>query len=61
MEVILEIDSKCNSCDNCRLLCPQKAIYAKDQKYYIDYWSCSLCNICREVCPEDAITLIKDE
>lgn len=58
----LEITSRCISCDNCKLLCPEKAIIKKaDNSYHIETWSCTLCNVCVEVCPIDCIKLIKED
>lgn len=53
----LEITSTCNACDNCKIICPEKAITRADNSYFIDTWSCTLCNICVEVCPVDAIKI----
>ena len=58
----LEINSRCISCDNCKLLCPEKAIIkTADNSYHIETWACTLCNVCVEVCPVDCIKLIKEE
>lgn len=54
----LEINIRCISCDNCRLICPENAILTNGKTYSIDTWSCTLCGLCTEVCPTDAIDLI---
>lgn len=53
----LNIGSTCISCDHCRLVCPESAIYVVDKKYEIDHWSCTLCNICVELCPAACIKM----
>ena len=54
-QVILEISSICVSCDNCRLICPEKAVITDGKMYAIDTWSCTLCGLCVEVCPVECI------
>ena len=53
----LEITSICVTCDDCRLVCPENAVIANGQDYFIDQWSCTLCGLCQEVCPVDCIKL----
>jgi Na+-translocating ferredoxin:NAD+ oxidoreductase subunit B len=55
----LEIASICIACDNCRVVCPEKAIISNGKEYYIEKWSCTLCNLCIEVCPIDCIKIIE--
>jgi len=57
----LEINNRCISCDNCRLICPEKAIIKYKDTYAIEPWACTLCSICIEVCPVDCIKLIEDK
>ncbi|PIK14260.1 4Fe-4S dicluster-binding protein [Halobacteriovorax sp. JY17] len=58
MKPELEINNRCISCDNCRLICPEKAIIKFKDTYAIDTWSCTLCSICIEVCPVDCIKIV---
>ncbi|PIP93010.1 MAG: ferredoxin [Bdellovibrio sp. CG12_big_fil_rev_8_21_14_0_65_39_13] len=51
----LNINTKCISCDNCRLICPELAILKDNQKYIIDSQTCTLCGLCIQVCPTEAI------
>jgi len=51
----LEISSTCISCDNCHIVCPEKAVITDGHDYAIDPWSCTLCGLCIEVCPVDCI------
>ncbi len=55
MDYYLEISSRCIECDNCRLICPEKAIFMDKGKYTIEPWACTLCNACTLVCPVDCI------
>ncbi|MCB9094833.1 MAG: 4Fe-4S binding protein [Halobacteriovoraceae bacterium] len=57
MNTSLKITSICVSCDNCRLLCPENAIFTQEGHYSIDPWTCTLCSICSLICPVDAIKL----
>lgn len=57
----LEISQRCISCDNCKLLCPENAIFSDAGNYIIDRSSCILCQICIEVCPVDCIKIIEEE
>jgi NADPH-dependent glutamate synthase beta subunit-like oxidoreductase/Pyruvate/2-oxoacid:ferredoxin oxidoreductase delta subunit len=46
----------CNDCDNCRLFCPETAVFIEDaRKINMDY--CKGCGICVEECPRSAMTL----
>lgn len=51
----LKISPICIYCDNCRLICPENAIFKVAQEFYIDEWSCTLCRLCIPVCPVDCI------
>lgn len=55
MDYYLEISSRCIECDNCRLICPEKAIFMDNGNYTIEPWACTLCNACTLVCPVDCI------
>ena len=55
MTPILEITSRCISCDNCFLFCPEDAVLKNENTYAIETWSCTLCKICQEVCPVNCI------
>lgn len=61
MTPYLEISSRCISCDNCNLLCPENAILVSRGVYTVETWACTLCNICIEICPVDCIKLITVE
>ena len=58
---ILDIGSRCISCDNCTQICPENAIFIKNNEYSIDNRSCTLCQLCLEVCPIDCIRLLVDD
>ncbi|MBY0517769.1 MAG: 4Fe-4S binding protein [Bacteriovoracaceae bacterium] len=51
----LEIIATCISCDNCRTVCPERAIQTNGKDFFIENWSCTLCGLCLEVCPVDCI------
>ena len=55
MSTILEINSRCISCDLCKEICPQNAIISSYQSYFIESSSCTLCQYCIELCPVDSI------
>jgi len=53
----------CESCDLCRLFCPDLCI-TRDEKtneIKIDYCWCKGCGICAETCPKGAIKLVLEE
>ncbi len=58
---VLEINNRCISCDNCRLICPENSIMITNKKYFIETWSCTLCNLCVLICPVDCIKLIESD
>ena len=54
---------QCDSCDLCRLLCPDLCI-TRDEKtgeIKIDYDFCKGCGICAVVCPKRAIRMVLEE
>jgi ferredoxin len=53
----LEINQRCQNCDNCRLICPHHAIIKNGDQRLIDPWGCNLCLLCQQVCPTSAIEL----
>ena len=50
---------RCDSCDLCRLLCPDLCITRneKTNQIEIDYDFCKACGICAVVCPRGAIRM----
>ncbi len=56
----LEISPVCIACDNCKSVCPERAIVTNGTEYFIEKWSCTLCGLCVEVCPIDCIKECKD-
>lgn len=52
----------CQSCDLCRLLCPDLCI-TRDEGggLAIDYQYCKGCGICAAVCPKGAIKMMPDK
>ena len=50
----------CNQCGICLMVCPDVAIYGKDESFMIDYDYCKGCGICAVECPRSVIT-IEDE
>ena len=55
MKNFLEINNSCFSCDNCRLICPERAILTDGKSYAIDKWACTQCQLCVVSCPANAI------
>jgi len=52
----------CNSCDQCRVYCPQDAVTrdmkrAKGQVMFTDYTRCTGCHVCFESCPTGYIQM----
>ena len=46
----------CNDCDNCRLFCPETAVFVEDtRRIEMDY--CKGCGVCVEECPRGAMVL----
>ncbi len=50
----------CNDCDNCRLFCPEVAIFI-DGTRCINYDYCKGCGICVEECPRNAMSLEEEK
>ncbi len=50
---------RCESCELCRLLCPDLCITIneKTNEIEIDYDFCKACGICEAVCPKGAIKM----
>lgn len=53
------ITSQCTSCDACRLVCPENAVYVALEAYGIDEGRCNGCGTCAALCPEGAV--VRDE
>lgn len=51
----------CNLCDNCRIFCPETAVFRTDSGYRIDLDYCKGCGICATECPRGVITLEQEE
>lgn len=49
--------SKCISCGQCYLYCPDGVIYKNEKGIAIDYDFCKGCGICAKVCKKLAITM----
>ena len=49
----------CTGCDECRWLCPQKAITMDAAGAHIDQEKCVGCGICAKECPSEAIREVK--
>ncbi len=53
---------QCNVCDQCRVYCPQEAIFRskkrpKGEVMFTDYTRCTGCHICHEACPTGYIQM----
>ena len=55
------IDRGCTSCDECRWLCPVKAISMDLQGAHIDPGKCIGCGVCMNNCPSEAIRPVNPE
>ena len=55
------IDRGCTSCDECRWLCPAKAISMTLDGAFIDQEKCIGCGICMKNCPSEAIRPLTKE
>ena len=53
---ILWDKKKCLHCHHCLEICPQKAIFLKDDNIFIDTNKCTLCKQCINTCPQKALT-----
>lgn len=56
-------NTRCESCDLCRLLCPDLCITRNEvtNEIEIDYNFCKGCGICALVCPRGAIKMVLEE
>ena len=54
---------RCESCDLCRLFCPDLCITRDEQtgEIKIDNDFCKGCGICAFICPKGAITMVLEE
>lgn len=57
---IISMES-CKSCGLCMDICPDSAVYAKDDYYWIDYDYCKGCGLCAYECPAEAIEMVQEE
>ena len=48
---------QCNSCDYCRLYCPEMAVKVEKGRRLIDMEYCKGCGVCAAECPRNAMTL----
>lgn len=51
----------CKACRICMDVCPDSAVYVKEEQYCIDYDYCKGCGLCAYECPVDAIRMIPEE
>ena len=51
----------CKSCGICRDVCPDTAVFVKEEKYLINYDYCKGCGLCAYECPVDAIKMVPEE
>ena len=49
------ITRQCTSCDACRLVCPENAVFVALEGYGIDAQRCNGCGMCAALCPEGAV------
>ena len=56
-------NNRCESCDLCRLLCPDLCITRNKvtNEIEVDYNFCKGCGICALVCPKGAIKMVLEE
>ncbi len=53
------VNNQCDSCDLCRLLCPDLCITKNEKgEIEIDYDFCKGCGICSAICPKGVIKMI---
>jgi len=57
-KVVIDAE-KCRLTGECMKVCPEKAIYVKNDKAVIDYDKCTLDGICIPACPNEAIRLVE--
>ncbi|MCI2430781.1 FAD-dependent oxidoreductase [Candidatus Acetothermia bacterium] len=50
----------CDSCDNCRVFCPDVAISHVNGLYHVNLEYCKGCGICAEECPRGCIDLVEE-
>ena len=55
IKVVIDPD-KCGLSGECVKVCPQKAIYVKNEKAIIDDKKCDLDGLCIPACPNQAIS-----
>lgn len=54
----IRITDECLSCGECMEGCSFKAIFEKDDRYFIDHTKCDACGDCYIICPADAVEII---
>ena len=52
-----DLDQVPNACDNCRLFCPEIALFLKDNRRQVNLDYCKGCGICVVECPRNAMAL----
>ena len=48
-------DSACIGCEDCKVNCPNEAIYMEDAHAVIDSDLCENCEVCQYMCPRSVI------
>jgi len=51
----------CIKCGICQTVCPDDAVFVKDDQYAINYDYCKGCGICAHECTADAIEMVQEE
>ena len=51
----------CKKCGICQTVCPDDAVFVKDDQYAINYDYCKGCGICAHECTADAIEMVQEE
>ncbi len=52
---------RCKSCGQCVEVCPDAAVYLRDEVVVIDYDYCKGCGLCAYECPTNAIVMNPEE
>ena len=60
MKRSISVNKKCLLAQNCKVICPDEAIFTHENSSFVDPSICTLCEVCLMLCPNDALEVKLD-